>query len=132
MTTHLACETAAGLERARHSRDNRVGIVLHPMQRRIGKDRVELAREIEPRAVGHARDKAALLRCRDHVRRGIDAHHRGTGGDNFFRQHTVPASEVENMLAGLRLEQIEHGLSECGNEMSVLCVAFGLPALRGR
>ena len=85
MATHLARKAAARLERARDSRDHRVGIVLHPVQRRIGKYRVELARELEPRAVGHARVETALSRRRDHVRRGVDADHYSAAGDDFLR-----------------------------------------------
>ena len=50
-------------------------------------------------------------------------------GNDFLRQHAVAASEVENTLAGLGLEQIEHWLSERRNEMGVLRIALGLPIL---
>jgi hypothetical protein len=102
------------------------------MERRVGKCRVELAREIEPRAVGDLRVESALSRGRDHVCGRINAHYRRAGGRDFFRQHTVAASEVENSLTDLRLEQVEHRLPERRNEMSVLCVALGLPFLGRR
>ena len=132
MTTHLTCETAMWLERPRHSRNHRVGVVFHPMECRVGKYRVEFARELEPRAVGDLRVESALSRCRDHVCGRINAHHRRAGGRDFFRQHTVAASEVEDSLTDLRLEQVEHRLSERRNEMSVLCVALSLPVLGRR
>jgi len=102
------------------------------VQRRIGKGRVKLAREGKPRAVGNARVESSPLRRRDHLRGGIDAHHDRARGGNFLAQHAVTASEVQDALAGKRLEQIEHGLPERWNEVRVLRITVRLPALRGR
>ncbi len=102
------------------------------MQRGVGEDRVEFAREPELRAVANARVETASARGVDHLGRSIHADHRRARGDDLLREHAVAASKIEDALAGLWIEQLEHGLSQGGYEMSVLGVAIRLPILRRR
>src|ERR1700722_17929358 len=68
----------------------------------------------------------------DHVRRIVDAHHLGTERDQFLSEDSISATQIENALTGLRLEQVQHRLPQRRYEVSVGRIVRGTPILGGR
>jgi hypothetical protein len=49
--------------------------------------------------------------------------------NQFFRQYAVAATQIEDALAGLGVEQVQHGLTERRNEMSIIGIGGRTPLL---
>jgi len=46
-------------------------------------------------------------------------------------EHPIATAEIENALSWEWIEQVEHGLAECGDKGSISSVAGSIPGLRG-
>src|SRR5258705_13378831 len=129
MPTHLGYETPCGLKCAIHPCDYRIAILLHPMQRGVRKNSVDLLGKLQVPAFHHACVEAALACRSDHVRRGIYAHDDRPRRRDFFREHAIAAAQVENAFSRLRFEQLEYWRSERRHKVRVLRIAIGFPVL---
>ncbi len=80
----------------------------HPVQCRIGEYGIEFGVECQPLPVHQpCIDTARLRRC-DERRAGIDPDDIDAAGHEIFRDHTVTATEVENVLAGPGRQPFHH------------------------
>ena len=131
VAAELGDEAAAGPERAPYAGDHVVNR-FHPVDCGVAEDGVELGVEAEALAVGDARVEAEASRGFDLRRARIDADDVASHRGELDRERAVAASEVEDSLAGLRREQLDHRRAEVGDEAGVACVRVGVPALIGR
>jgi hypothetical protein len=131
MTTQLTHESSSSPESTESTRNRGVRIVLDPVQDGIGEGRIELVLKHERTGVRYSSIKAALTSSSDHVRRIVDANHLCTQRNQFFRQHPVTTTQIEDALAGLGLKQIEDRLPESGHEMSIIGIGIRIPLLGG-
>jgi len=67
----------------------------------------------------------------DHVRRIVDTHYLRTQSNQLFSQCPVAATQIEDALARLGLEQIHHWLPERGHEMGIIGISNRIPMLEG-
>jgi hypothetical protein len=49
--------------------------------------------------------------------------------NQFFRLYAVAATQIEDALAGLGVEQVQQGLTERGHEMSIIGIGGRTPSL---
>jgi hypothetical protein len=68
------------------------------------------------------------LRRRDQLRGIVDTDDLRAALDDLVRQSAVAAADVEDPLAKLRVEQIERGLAEVGDEATDPGIVRGIPA----
>ena len=127
-TSELADEPPARPQRPADTGDHLLRCA-HPVQRRIGEDRVELAVEVERLAVDHPRIEAARPGGGDHLRRLVDADDVATHRHQLLRQNAVAAAEAENALDRLGLQEVDDGHAERRDEIRVLLVTPRLPVL---
>ena len=102
------------------------------MQSRVGEDGVERTEALNIHLLG-IRDEgvdAARARRLDHLLGAVEADHPGAGLDNPLGQHAVAAADVQDELAGLRVEQLQHCIAEPRHEGRVLRIIGGGPAVR--
>lgn len=72
--------------------------------------------------------RVVLAGLADHFRRGIQTDDFGTGFGNFFREPPCAATEIEDTLARLGLQQFENASSVLPNESVEGFVEFRIPA----
>ena len=103
----LADEPPALLEGAKNPR-RRAFRLQHPVQHRVGENRVELAIELEVVGADDARVEAAATCGFDHLRRRVDADHLRACGDYPLGDEAIAASEVEDFSprAGARIGRV--------------------------
>ena len=101
------------------------------MQGGVGESRVERFRELEVGGVDQA-DVETLGLGRGHHRQAIvDPDHVRAALLDLERQRAVAATDVEDMLAGLRIEQLKRCLPQRGHEAAVAGIICRIPS-RGR
>ncbi len=127
LAAHFPGEAAAGLERSEYPCRDRF-LVEHPVQCRIGENGVELGVEMHVRGIDGQRIQALRAGCADHVEAVVDPGHLGPALGDFLRQHPVAAADVEDPLAGLRVEQIERRHSQLGHERTDPGIIRRIPA----
>jgi hypothetical protein len=93
----------------------------------VAEDGIELARKRQTLRVTETRIDAACPRRFDERMRPIDADGPCTRSDDPLRERTVAATDVENIFARLRREQIDQRRTEVGDETRVTRVAVGFP-----
>ena len=59
----------------------------------------------------------------------VDANHLRPQRNQFFRQYAVAATQIEDALAALGVEQVQHGLTERRHEMSIIGIGRRIPLL---
>ena len=101
----------------------------HPVQRRIGEDRVELVLEGKRMAVHFLHLEALGGSGCEQLLAQIGAKHVGAARGDFFSQHAVAAAKVEDALAFPRRQQIERRTGKLGDETALAGVVFRRPAL---
>src|ERR1700676_4755346 len=129
MAAQLAHESSSSLESTESTSNRGVRIVLDPMQDGIGKDCIEFVVKDQRTGVRYSGIKAALTSGSDHVRRIVDANHQHPQRNQFFRQYAVAATQIEDALSGLGVEQVQHGLTERRHEMSIIGIGGRAPLL---
>ncbi len=97
------------------------------MQRRIGESGVEGLAELELRGVHQPGVEAARPGRADHAEVVVDAHHARAALDDLPGESAVAATDVEDMLARLRVEQVESRLPELGDEPADARVIARIP-----
>jgi hypothetical protein len=86
------------------------------VQRRVGKGRVERLAELQLRGVHQPGVEPARLRRGDHAEAVVDPDDVSAGFLDLQRKCPVTAADVEDMLARLRVEQVERRFAELGDE----------------
>jgi len=81
--------------------------------------------------IHYPRINAALKSGCDHVRRIVDTQHLRTQSNQLFSQCPIAATQIEDALGRLGLEQIQHRLPERGHEMRVCGIGSRTPMLGG-
>jgi len=66
----------------------------------------------------------------DHLRRIVDPDRARSAPGDFLRQRAFAAADVEDVLARFRIEQVERGEPEIGDERSDLRIVRRVPAAR--
>ena len=129
---HLGDEAPAGSERAGHAGDDVWRRLLHPVQRGVGEDGVGLAFDGEGAPVGVLEGERGVERPRalDHRGIAVDADHVGAAGGDGGGQRARAAAEIDDALAGLRREQIDHVGGEGRDEAERAVVEPGVPGGR--
>ena len=130
MPAQLGDKAATGLQGALDAGDHRLGVA-HPVQSRVREHCVEFGGEGQLLPVHQPRVEAARLGGGDQFGRGIDRDDFRAGRRDLLRQHAVTAAEVEDALAGPRIEQLDDRHAEHRHEGAGLGIALGLPALTG-
>ena len=128
MTAKFAGEAAAWAKRLVDAGDHELGPA-HPMQRRVGEDRVELALEGKRMAVHFLHLEALGGSGCEQLLAQIGAKHVGAARGDLFSQHAVAAAKVEDALAFPRRQQIERRTGKLGDETALVGVVFRRPAL---
>jgi hypothetical protein len=128
VTAELADEAALRAKRAMDAGDHELGPA-HPVQRRVGEDRVELGFERKGMAVDPLHLEALAGGDGKQLLAQIGPKHIGAVGGDRFSQHAVAATEVENALAVARREEIDHGTGKLRDEAPLHGIVVGLPAL---
>ena len=113
MTAKFAGEAAAWAKRLVDAGDHELGPA-HPMQRRVGEDRVELALEGKRMAVHFLHLEALGGSGCEQLLAQIGAKHVGAALGDLFSQHAVAAAKVEDALAFPRRQQIERRTGKLG------------------
>ena len=131
MAAELAHEAATRAKSARYARDYQFGLS-HPVERGVGKDRVELGHEIQGVAVDLADIEPLHARHGQEFVAQIDADDIGAESLDLCRQRTVAAAEIEDPLPGLGAEQTEYRAGELLHEAAILGVVGRRPALHRR
>jgi hypothetical protein len=126
--THLGDKAPARLERAGDTGEHRL-LRAHPVQRRVGEHRVELALESEALTRHDPRVEALRLGGGDHVGRSVDRDDDSPAGGDLRGQHAVAAAEIEDALARLGVEQLDHRRAESWHEMRGRGVTLRRPML---
>ena len=103
----------------------------HPVQRRVGKSRVELGEELHVLGREQQRIDALGARRGDHLGRIVDAEHGRAALDDLLGQRPLAAADVEDALARLRIEQVERRPAELGDEAADARIIGRVP-LAGR
>lgn len=101
----------------------------HPMQRRIGEDRVELSLEGKRMAVDLLHLEALGGSGGEQLLAQIGAKHVGSASGDLLGENAVAAAKVENALALPRRQQIEHRTGKVGDETAFAGVILSRPAL---
>ena len=86
------------------------------MQRGVGESRVELGEELHVLRRKQQRIDAFRPRRRDHLGRIVDAKHGSAALRDPPRQSPLAATDVEDPLAGLGIEQIQRRAAELRDE----------------
>jgi hypothetical protein len=128
VATEFPDKPSAGSECAVNALEHPV-LVAHPVQRRVREHRVELLRECQRLAVHHTHVEPARSGSLDHVDRAVDADDSGTAAGQFLGEHTIAASEVQDALTRLRIEELEHRGSKRRYERGVLLIAVWFPGI---
>ena len=128
----LADQATAGADRGAQVREHRRR--LHPVQGRIGEDRVEARRRhpagvFGPRVREGERGKPAA-RPFDHRGVGVEPHHRRAGRGDARGQLASAAAEIEDVFARARREAREDRGALGGDEAELAVVGGGVPAHR--
>src|SRR5437588_11858472 len=89
----------------------------------------DLALERDALTRDHPCVEATCLRCRHHVRRRIDRDDCGADRPDLLGQHPVATAQIEDALARLRIEQLDHGRAKCRHKMSRRGITLGRPML---
>ena len=129
MRAHLGDEPAAGPERAGNAGDNAWGLLLHPVQCGVGEDRIGVAFDGEVAAIRVLEGEGGVKRAGalDHRRIAIDADHLSAARGNGRRQLPGATAEIDDPLARLGREQIDHVGGEGGDEAERAVVEPGVP-----
>jgi len=122
-------ETPVRLECTTHSGDD-LGLIAHPVQRRVAEHSVEFAIEIESFPARHTDVQAEFSCGVDLLSARIDTDDMASHRGELRGKHAVAAAKVQDALAGARREQINHGRAKFGDEAGVACIAFRIPGLR--
>ena len=132
MPAHLRNKAAAGAKHASHLSEHLV-LAADPVQYSIGEDRIEDVVGIE-QLLGRSVVGLYSARARRsyHLRRSVDADDAGAGIGNLFRQLPVAASKVEDALARLGGEPLEHTSSQFMDECAIAAIGFRIPGLLHR
>src|SRR6516164_1279866 len=99
------------------------------MKRRVREHRIELAVEGQVLTGHHPGVETARPRRGDHVGGSVDCHDGGARRDDFFGQHSVAASEIEDTLAWRCGQRLKYRRAESGDKMSRFGVTLRRPVL---
>ena len=126
-------EPPARPERPPHARDGRLGR-LDPVQHGVGEHRVERPVEREVAGIGDLEPDAREERpgLRDHLGRGVDAHHLADGLGEPGGQVAGAAAQVQHPLARPRLQQVDQRGAQLPDERMLVVVEAGVPLGRRR
>src|SRR5215467_5521536 len=103
LAAKLCDESSAGFERAGDARHHRFCLG-NPVQRGIGKHRVEFLSKLEGARVANLEPESGKLFARfvDHVRRTVHAHNNGSTCRDFGGKLACSTPDIENSLTVLR------------------------------
>jgi len=132
VATHLGDEASTGTQSTMDGGES-CGLFGcgEPVEGGVGEDRIELV------LVGERFDRVVVYReaassgCSDHGGRGVDAGEDGSGGGELLGESSVSAACIEDVFAGLWIEQGDDGGGEVCDEASVGGVGVGVPGLDG-
>src|SRR5262252_8565334 len=114
MSAHFSNESPRAPQSAICRGDRGIRIVLDPVKYGVGEHRVKLLVEGQLSCVHDPGVKSALAGGCNHVGRTVHTYDICAGGCQLFGQHAIAATEIENALSGLRIEQVKNGLAERG------------------
>jgi hypothetical protein len=130
MPSHFGDKAAARLEHPVHLRLHGI-VIANPVQRGIRKHSIE--RAVRKRQCLRVRDfrlQAERTRRGHHLRRKIDACHTRSGRGQPRRKLPIPATEVENAIACLRVEPFQRAAGELVHKRAVPFICLRIPGLR--
>jgi hypothetical protein len=84
---------------------------------------------LEGQAAGDV--EIALAGGVEHDGRGVDSGDEGSSGGELFGEGAIAAAEIEDLFAGLGVEEGDYVGGEGGYEAAVGGVGFGVPGLAG-
>ena len=93
----------------------------------LEKDRVEVRRERHVRHVHQDRVDPLGARGCDHFRRIVDPEHGCAALDDLPGQSPLAATDIEDPLARLRVEQVERRAAELGDKSADARIIRGIP-----
>ena len=139
VTAHLGDEAGVGTEGAVDAGESGLltGNAGDPVEGGVGEDCVELVIVGQCGGIVLCQIEAAgamqvaLAGGVEHRGRGVDAEDHGSRGGELFGESAVAAAEVEDLLAGLGIEEGDDVGGEGCHEASVSGVGFGVPCLAG-
>lgn len=99
------------------------------MQHGVGEDGVEFSGEIQFRGAEDPGVQSTGAGRFDLFGAGVDGDDVAADVAEANREGAVAAAEIENALAGLRVEELEDGRAELGDESRVAGVLLGVPLL---
>ena len=102
-----------------------------PVKGGVGEDGVELMVVGERGGVVMLDMEVAFAGGGEHGGGGVDAGDDGSGGGELFGEGSVAAAEVEDLFAGLGVEERDYAGGEVGDEAAVGGVGLGVPGLAG-
>ena len=129
MRAHLGDEPAAGPERTGDAGDDPRGLLLHPVQGGVGEDRVGVALDGEVAAVRMLEGEGGMKRAGTlhHRRIAVDADDPGTACGDIRGQLARAAAQIDDPLARLGRQQIDHVGGEGRDEAERAVVEPGVP-----
>jgi hypothetical protein len=131
VTAHLGDETAAGAEGSVDAGE--CGLLAgdsgDPVEGCVGEDGVELVFVGEVGRVVLLDIEIARAGGGEHGRRGVDAEDVGSGSGELFGEGSVAAAEIEDLFAGLGVQEFNDSGGEVGDEAAVGGVGIGVPGL---
>ncbi|MNT05589.1 hypothetical protein D3C72_1402140 [compost metagenome] len=128
MTAELGDKAAARAQGTTHAFQHAVRVG-HPMQRRVAEHCIERAVEGQRVTVHHLRIDTPCTGGDHHFRRSIDALHVCAAEGQFGGEHAIATAQVEDALAGTRVEQTRYGAAEGRHEAGIDRIVLGIPLL---
>jgi hypothetical protein len=80
--------------------------------------------------VGHFRGYATRTRRGRHLRRCVNSHYLCAGCRNPLRKLSVAAAKVENALAGLSGQPLQHTVGQLMHKRAIAAIRCRIPCLR--
>src|SRR5215475_13113707 len=114
MSAHFSNESTRTPQSAIRRGDSGIWIVLDPVKYCVREHCVKLLVEGQLSGVHDSGVKSAPAGGCNHVGRAVHTYDICAGGRQLFGQHAIAATEIENALSGLRIEQVKNGLAERG------------------
>ena len=128
MTAQLRHKPSTRSQRTRHTRQHIIRPP-HPVQRSIRNYGIELPVKRQRLAI-HPPRIHTIRHCRRHqARRTIHANHARSALRHRQRKHTIAASQVENVLTGLRLQPLNQWRTKLRHKARIPRVPRRIPAL---
>ena len=130
LAAHFPREPPVGTKR---KPDRARGAMLgqHPVQRRVREGRIEGFAEFQLGGIHQTRVEPVRARGGDHAQAVVDPDDLGPALLDLERQAAVAAADIEDMLARLRIEQVERRFAERGHEPADARIIARVP-LAGR